>query len=590
MKVRLPYLVQDPSAAVARPVEKVSLDGEDIFLDGPVTRRVAVLDFSADGSLAPPSRFLAEDGTYEVADLQDLTARDFNRVSVLATVLKTMQLFEEDDVLGRRLTWAFDSPQLLVVPRAGEKPNARYLREARCLEFFHFASRRPEHRGRTIYTSLSQDVIAHETAHAIVDGIAPDLYHALSPQAGALHEALADLVAFLVTVRSRALRGQVLKANQGSIRDARTFSWVAEEFGAGRDRSGQVGYLRSLDNDKTLDPSDRSRDPRGERNFIRSASPHALSQVLSGAFYRLMLDIYDRVWQREQERTGRSPLSTSGRALFIATERFKRILLRGLDYLPPGEIDFTDFARAVLASDAASHPGDGVERKFLSTELLRREAVIDRRSLNVEVEPRRLEVEPATLLASDWAAYDFVERHRDLLGVPAGKAFNVRPRLAVERRYFREGGERPLVRELLLKVSWHLTESNGGMPRVPAERQFTAGSCLSLDWQTGTIRALLRSTAAEGDGEDERQRGLTQLAEDGALDPGAGAAGPWIERSGDLMRVRGVTRRLHAVADEAGESRPVAAEAKPPSGVDAGVFTDLVRWRVEKLLPGQDPR
>ena len=45
-------------------------------------------------------------------------------LSAFGTVLETIQMFERPDVLGHRLAWAFGSPQLLVVPRAGIWKNA----------------------------------------------------------------------------------------------------------------------------------------------------------------------------------------------------------------------------------------------------------------------------------------------------------------------------------------------------------------------------------------------------------------------------------------------------------------------------------
>lgn len=71
-----------------------------------------------------------------------------------------------------RIRWAGrlpGGPQLLVVPRAGEWANAFYERESRSLQFFYFS---PSGESRRIYTSHSQDIVAHETAHAILDGIA----------------------------------------------------------------------------------------------------------------------------------------------------------------------------------------------------------------------------------------------------------------------------------------------------------------------------------------------------------------------------------------------------------------------------------
>jgi hypothetical protein len=48
MKIKVPHLIQDPQITRSKgidPVEWLSLERELFCLDGPVTRRVAVLDF-----------------------------------------------------------------------------------------------------------------------------------------------------------------------------------------------------------------------------------------------------------------------------------------------------------------------------------------------------------------------------------------------------------------------------------------------------------------------------------------------------------------------------------------------------------------
>jgi hypothetical protein len=217
---RVKIMVQDPTVANIKglePIEGVEIRGEDFFLDGPVSRRVAVLDFDpATGALVTGVSFTPPKaggvvGHFEV-ELDDLRAPAVMQTNVFGVVMQTLRMFEEPSGLGRRMRWAFDGPQLLVVPRAGEWANAFYERESHSLQFFYF-----DERGKRIFTCLSRDIVAHETGHAILDGIAPDLYDAVTPHSLALHEAIADIVALLVAFRSRQLSEAVLREQDGSI-------------------------------------------------------------------------------------------------------------------------------------------------------------------------------------------------------------------------------------------------------------------------------------------------------------------------------------------------------------------------------------
>ncbi|MEO5579168.1 MAG: hypothetical protein ABIR58_00805 [Gemmatimonadaceae bacterium] len=589
MDIRVPIIVKDPQVTAFTDIpatEEISIKGEELFLDGPINARVAVLDFDpVTGCLADGARFERPrrntPGRYTLLDPHLLTATDVTQVSVFGTVIKTMTMFEEPDALGRKLVWAFDGSQLLVVPRAGEWQNAFYERESHSLQFFFFSH--PDE-DRTIFTVHSQDIVSHETAHAILDGIAPDLYNATSPQSLAIHEAIADITAVLGAFRSRQLRDRVLEQTGGSIQNATAFSGIAEQFGTALNKP--LGHLRDLLNTKSLAPDALASDG------VDRGDPHDVSQVLSGALYTVMVQLHESLKdefafptpasgsmvERGEavaqlaaagfgDETSRpvAPLDAAARrvararvalkALVVAADRFKRTIFRGLDYLPPGEASFADLGRAIIASDEASHPESDGQREWIRGEFLRRGIVEDLSELNVETNFEDAAVsslELEVLVESDWAAYQFANTNRKLLRIPDDTPFRVHPRLDVTKKYYHKEGPQT-VRECLFKVSWSQVEANRiGTGNMPAERQITVGTTLAVDWKTRRIRALLTSESAPQTA--DRDLLLLGLIENDLLKEDKEAFGPdgkmlcaaiRSEEINGIMRVKGAARMLH---------------------------------------------
>lgn len=466
-KVRIPMMVDDARFAPhgrADLTENVDIVDE-FFLDGPATRRVAVLDFNPDtGALEPGARYLppkAEKkiGHYDVPKEPDVRSRAFNQVSVFATVFETIKMFENPDTLGREVRWAFGAPQLLVVPRAGQMENAYYERDTHSLQFFYF----PSDKNEIVYTSLARDIVAHETGHAILDGIAPHLWNAITPQCLALHEAIGDLSALLLSIESSHLRRAVLEKTQGSIKESTHFSALAEQFGMARGS----GALRSLF-DETLTLSQ-----------IQGSDPHDLCRVLTAALYSVLVKMHEDRKKEVMTKTGASEYSASGRALALAAAQFRRMTLRALDYLPPGEISFADHGRAIIAADQTSHPHDPQEREWIVDEFVRRGMVRDRGALLVSVPPKDClqGIDLEKLATSDLIAYVFAnsEAGRQLLCIPSGMEFQVEPRLPVERKFYHRNTDgsstEKTVREYLLKVWWYQEEENAlGQAFPPNDR------------------------------------------------------------------------------------------------------------------------
>ena len=298
--------------------------------------------------------------------------------------------------------------------------------------------------------------------------------------------------------------------------------------------------------------------------------PHDLSEVLSGAFYRVLIKIFENKKKQKDPTTGK-PYALN-KALWVAAERFKRMIFRALDYLPPGEVSFADYGRAIIAADQASHPNDKRERQWICDEFVKRHMITGEGALKVETnfDARELRgIDLQTLVDSEWAAYEFANKNRKFLGIPEGVHFRVRPRLDATKEYIRGPGKHEFIRELIFKVSWDYKEPNHLGQFFPAERQITVGTTLAIDWQTKKVRAIVTSDFSERPSGSGRKRKadrqqqkadrdlmLERLLDDGVLQLADQSGGPdgkqrtslvSAETMGNLMRVRGAARMLHII-------------------------------------------
>jgi hypothetical protein len=456
-------------------------------------------------------------------------------------------------MLGRSISWAFRSPQLLIIPRAGIDKNAYYDRDSASLQFFYY----PSSSGYTIYTCLSRDVVVHETAHAVLDGISPGLNDAVSTQSLALHEAVADLVAVSLGILNEMVVFSLHQISGGNINVLASLSWFAEEFGADVRRDVGADFLRAMGSDRTLDPSDKSIDNYGIPNYVGDCGPHDMSGVMSGAVYR----VFERATTNRRVRD-EPLLSRKERAVLAAGRCVIRMAIRALDYLPPGEASFADYGRAIIAADRAAFSKERTEQVWLKEELLRRKVVKDERELAVDDEfvGKKLHgVNPRKILADDdddQAAREFVQRHRKLLRIPAGVKYQVQPRRKRIRRPPRKKSGKPK-QDLIVRVSWNITEKHNLGPRFGRDWAITVGTTLVIDWDSKEILSALSTEQGEERWAD-RDRQLRRWAKNGLLSPEADAIGSYgqlrtrslIARDvGGAMRVAGCGQVLHILED-----------------------------------------
>jgi hypothetical protein len=531
---KFPVAVEDPYVAEKlglRLEETVHSEKEDFFLDGPVAERVAVIDRDPVTGRVASTPWSARQRRYLTGPLaSDPRAMG---VSAFGIVLETLAMFERPDVLGRKITWQFGSPQLFIVPNAGEWENAAYDRYSRSLQFYSFMAGR-----RRIFTALSRDIVAHETGHAVLDALAPALYDALHPQTLALHEAVADFTAIVMALLSEAVQKWLVRERGASLVGDIPASQIGEQFGRALTRNRP---LRNANSKRRLDQAGNE--------------PHDLCEVLVAAVWQAMVQLHEHAL-KEARAGGASTAAARAKALGISARRISRMLFRTLDYIPPAETTFADFARALLQADTNAYPEDKTGyRATLAQQFIDRR-ICTQADLGVATDLGTVKLDLDELIESDWAAYRFVERERALLRIGAGVPFRIFPRRDIARQY-RIGGRKPLMREVVLQVTWEQRETNVEIPGLPRSRSVFRGTTLVLGEpdRAGNCPVLSCMTSDRaGEHVDARNEALRALAAADRIVDGdaeqASRARPlapvaFAHVTRDTIRVRGTGRLLH---------------------------------------------
>ena len=268
--------------------------------------------------------------------------------------------------LGRDLTWGFrrsdDANRLWLQPHAFRGANAYYdkQRGVICFGYEKASDTTGAIRllpGEYVFSCLSHDVIAHETTHAILDGLRGNFSIPSGPDVAAFHEAMADLVAIFQRLGYRELvRGAICRA-RGALEQASSLVELARQLGHA---SGRHGALREAIDTDTAAP----------RRYDKNLDPHALGSVLVAAVFEAFLVVYRRKTARYLR------LCTAGTGVLPDGEippdladiladkvselasQFQALIIRAIDYCPPVDIRFGEFLRALITADRDLVPDD----------------------------------------------------------------------------------------------------------------------------------------------------------------------------------------------------------------------------------------
>lgn len=329
----LTIIARDPSVRVRGRILRAHVDiPADTVGPGPRSSRAEVIDYDASTrTLYQPDLNPNEDVFAGASDRALLSHPHFHAQNTFAIVTRMLARFEQ--ALGRQVDWGFPSHQIKIAPHAFRDANAFYSKQNESLLFGYF----PALRGRRmIYSCLSHDVVAHETAHALLDGIRGRLVEAAGPDQAALHEGFADLVALLSLFSLRPVVDAALaqrRSKGGWKLTDPSLLRVARQVGQ------EIHGRQALRKPVELPPSRRL---LRRREF---QDPHRRGEILVAAILRAFLDQWSKV---SSGQTARARVIDEGANL---ADHVLTAVVRALDYCPPVNITFSDFLSAILTAD-----------------------------------------------------------------------------------------------------------------------------------------------------------------------------------------------------------------------------------------------
>lgn len=327
----------------------------------------------------------------------------FHQQMVYAVVMTTIHNFE--NALGRKIHWntrrleynpnaenkhKYEEyvDRLRIYPHALRDANAYYSPEKKALLFgyFHadYGNRMDQLPGSLVFTCLSHDIIAHETTHAILDGLQKYYNEATNADVLAFHEAFADIVALFQHFSFPEVLYHQIAKTRGNLGEQNLLGELAQQFGVAignygslRDAIGGINPETGKWEPKTPDPME----------YCETNEPHARGSILVAAIFDAFLNVYERrvadLYRIATNGTGILPQGDLHPDLVnrLATEAAKTakdilyMCIRAIDYCPPVDITFGEYIRAIITADMDINPEDPCAYRLALVEAFKRRGI-----------------------------------------------------------------------------------------------------------------------------------------------------------------------------------------------------------------------
>ncbi|OGO53967.1 MAG: hypothetical protein A2V85_00095 [Chloroflexi bacterium RBG_16_72_14] len=371
----LKILSLDPSAGLANNRVAIDVPNEELS-PGPCGARIRVVDWDAANRRFYAPVDLDEDPILMGGGL-DPSESDprFHQQMTYAVAMRVLENFEQ--ALGRQLHFLDARHRrrvLTIVPHAFQGPNAFFDPNSEAILFGYFRADEvdpgPNLPGQTVFTCLSHDVIAHETSHAIVHRLRPYFNEATNTDVLAFHEGFADIVAiFQHFTFPKVLEDQIRKC-RGDLQQPGPLFELARQFGYA---TGQGAALRSAREGHAPDPTE----------YRTVLEPHDRGSILVAAVFDAFFAAYQarssKLIRLATGGTGRLPegelrsdlVPLLAQTASRAAESVLRMCIRAMEYVPPVDITFGDYLRALVTADYDLFPEDAIGQRAALIEAFR---------------------------------------------------------------------------------------------------------------------------------------------------------------------------------------------------------------------------
>lgn len=325
----------------------------------------------------------------------------FHQQMSYAVAMKTIDHFER--ALGRVALWAPREirqqgketipeyvGRLRIYPHALRARNAYYSPDHKALLLGYFTSSESGGaglmQGSVIFTAVSHDIIAHETTHALLDGVHRRFREATNPDVFAFHEAFADIVALFQHFTLPEALSYQIASTRGDLEKQNLLGQLAVQFG---EATGRYTALRDYIGSVQVASGGNETEARWERrkpkrtDYDDATEAHDRGAVLVAAVFDAFLKIYKRrtadLLRLATDGTGILPEGDISADLTnrLAREASKvagqilNMCIRALDYCPPVDIVFGEYLRALVTADTDLVPNDRLGYRIAFIEAFR---------------------------------------------------------------------------------------------------------------------------------------------------------------------------------------------------------------------------